>query len=86
VRANEVFVATEPPHAVAHANQLAGQVAARVGDGPGSELVEVDVGGARLVARVSSERAAALGLDAGRRVWLVLSAASVRGGFASASS
>ena len=44
--------------------------------GPGSELVEVDVGGARLLARVSADRAAELDLAAGRRVWLVVSAAT----------
>jgi molybdate transport system ATP-binding protein len=81
VRADEVVLATEAPRGVAQANLLEGAIAGRVPDGPGSELVEVDVGGPRLLARVSAPRAAELGLDPGRRVWLVISAAHVRGGF-----
>ena len=86
VRASEVLLATEPPRGVAHANLLEGKVVARSQGGPGSELVEVDVGGSLLVSRVSLQRAAELDLDLGRRVWLVLSAAHVRGGFPGASS
>ena len=86
VRASEVVLATEPPSGLAQANLLEGEITGRGLDGPGSELVEVDVGGSLLLARVSSDRAAELRLDAGRRVWLVISAARVRGGFPAASS
>jgi molybdate transport system ATP-binding protein len=86
VRASEVLLATEPPRGVAHANLLEGKVVARSPGGPGTELVEVDVGGSLLVSRVSQQRAAELDLDPGRRVWLVVSAAHVRGGFPGASS
>jgi molybdate transport system ATP-binding protein len=81
VRANEVVLATELPRAIAHANLLEGKIVGRAFDGATSELVEVDVGGPVLLARVSPERAAELQLDPGRSVWLVLSAAHVRGGF-----
>jgi len=81
VRANEVVLATEPPRGIAHVNLLEGKIAARAQDGPTDELIEVDIGGPRLLARVSRQRAGELGLDLGRPVWLVLSAAHVRGGF-----
>jgi molybdate transport system ATP-binding protein len=86
VRASEVLLATQTPHGLAQSNLLEGSIAARAHDGPGSELVEVDVGGARLLARVSADRAAELDLCAGRRVWLVVGAATVRGGFPAAAS
>ncbi len=79
IRASELSVASEPPHGFAHANVLEGTVVSRAAEGPESELVEVDVGGARLLARISAARASALGLDAGRRVWLVVNDARVRG-------
>jgi molybdate transport system ATP-binding protein len=79
VRASEVLLATEAPHGLAQANVLEGSVAALGPDGPGAALVDVDVGGARLLARVSADRAAELGLTTGQRVWLIVSAASVRG-------
>jgi molybdate transport system ATP-binding protein len=81
VRASEVVLCAEAPRGLAHANLLEGTIAGRSPDGPGSLLLEVDIGGPRLLVRVSSQRAAELGLDGGRRVWLVLSAATVRGGF-----
>jgi molybdate transport system ATP-binding protein len=79
VRASEVLLATEAPHGVAQTNVLEGEIAALGRDGPGAALVDVDVGGARLLARVSADRAAELDLSTGRRVWLIVSAASVRG-------
>jgi molybdate transport system ATP-binding protein len=86
VRASEVVLCAEAPRGLAHADVLEGTVARRAPDGPGSELFEVDVGGPRLLTRVSSQRAADLGLGEGRRVWLAISAATVRGGFPSATS
>jgi molybdate transport system ATP-binding protein len=79
VRASEVVLATEAPRGIAQVNLLEGTIASRALETPGSELVEVDVGGARLLARVSAPRAAELELDPGRCVWLVLSAATLRG-------
>jgi len=81
VRASEVVLATEAPRGIAQSNLLEGWIASRAPESPGCDLVEVDVGGPRLLARVSSARAAELDLAAGRRVWLVVGAASVRGAF-----
>ena len=81
LRASEVIVATEAPHGLAHANVLEGTIAALTPEAPGVQLVEVDVGGARILSRASAERTSELGLAAGRRVWLVVSAASLRGDF-----
>jgi molybdate transport system ATP-binding protein len=81
VRASEVVLAAEPPRGLAQSNLIEGEIAARALDGPRQELVEVDVGGQRLLARVSADRAEELGLSLGRRVWLVIGAATVRGHF-----
>jgi molybdate transport system ATP-binding protein len=86
VRASEVVVATEAPRGVAHDNVLEGTITGISGDGPGTAIAEVEVGEARLLARVSTESCAELGLAAGRRVWLVVSAAAVRGVVPSGSS
>ena len=67
---------------IAQSNLLEGRIAARGPDGPGSELVEVDVGGPRAAARACRRSAPRrCDLAAGRRVWLVVTAARVRGGF-----
>jgi molybdate transport system ATP-binding protein len=81
VRASEVVVATEPPRGLAQENVLAGRIATLVAEAAGSRLVEVDVGGPRLLSRVTATRASELGLGVGQKVWLVVSSAAVRGDF-----
>jgi molybdate transport system ATP-binding protein len=84
VRASEVVLATEPPRGLAQANLLEGRIAALVPEATGSQLVEVDVGGPRLLSRASAERARELRLSVGQKVWLVVSSAAVRGDFPAA--
>jgi molybdate transport system ATP-binding protein len=86
VRASEALVATEAPSGLAQSNVLEGTITALAAEAPGAQLVEVDVGGACLLSRVPAERASALGLAAGRRVWLVISSATLRGDLPVASS
>ncbi len=86
VRASEAIVATEAPLGLAQSNLLEGTITALAAETPGAQLAEVDVGGARLLSRVPAERAHALGLAVGRRVWLVVSSATLRGDLPAASS
>jgi molybdate transport system ATP-binding protein len=85
VRASEVVVAIEPPRGLAQENLLEGRISALTLEATGSRLVEVDVGGPRLLSRASASRAGELGLSVGQKVWLVVSSASVRGDFPAAS-
>ena len=86
VRASEVVIATEPPCGLAQENLLEGRISALTVEATGSRLVEVDVGGPRLLSRASANRASELGLGVGQKVWLVVSSASVRGDFPGVSS
>ncbi|MEW6416452.1 MAG: molybdenum ABC transporter ATP-binding protein [Pseudomonadota bacterium] len=61
-------------------NQLPGTITAIADDGdPALTLVQADLGGAAVVARVARRGVAALGLEPGRAVWLEIKAASALG-------
>lgn len=77
ILAQDVMLATERPRGVSALNVLAGRVTAvRLGDGPGA-LVQLSVGGAPMLARITRRSAAALGLETGLTVFAVLKAVSV---------
>lgn len=76
VRAQDVLVAAEEPRALAQPNVLRGTVTAVSDEAAGLQLVELDVGGARLLARAAAERVAALGLGVGKSAWVVVNHAS----------
>jgi ABC-type molybdate transport system ATPase subunit len=44
-----------------------------------SELLEIDIGGASVVARVTSAASAELALSVGRTVWVLVKTVSLRG-------
>jgi molybdate transport system ATP-binding protein len=84
--ARDLIVATEEPRGLGQPSSLVGTIASLEAESPEALLVEVDVGSARLLSRVGSERARELGLAIGRRVWLVVNVASLGGAFPGASS
>jgi molybdate transport system ATP-binding protein len=86
VLARDVVLATEEPKGLVQASSLPGAISKFTPETPETLLVEVDVGGARLLSRVTSGRARELGLERGSRVWLVISAASLRGDLPAATS
>ena len=79
VLARDVILATAPPHGLSVRNALAGTLAEIVAEGSDAVLAVVDLAGARLLARVTREAVAELGLQPGLPVWALIKAASLRG-------
>jgi molybdate transport system ATP-binding protein len=77
--ARDLILATQPPRGLSVRNCLAGVLARIAADDPGTCLVEVDIGGPRVLAQVTASAAAELGLEAGRNLWVLVKAVSLRG-------
>lgn len=77
VRAEDVMLAREEPRAISANNVLAATVTA-VHAGPGAQAdVQLDCGGAKLVARITRASAARLGLEAGIPVFAIVKSVTV---------
>jgi molybdate transport system ATP-binding protein len=79
VLARDVIVATQEPRGLSVRNALRGTVSAIADDGPGADLVTLDVGGALLMSRITKAATAELSLAPGTPVWALVKAASLRG-------
>lgn len=77
--ARDVILATEEPRGLSVRNEIRGRVAELSSDDGNSILVSVDIGGATVLARVTRRAVAALGLQPGREVWVLVKAMSTRG-------
>jgi len=79
VLARDVILATEAPRGLSVRNALRGTLAALVDEGPDAVLAAIEVGGTRLLARVTRAAVAELALGPGQPVWALVKAASLRG-------
>lgn len=79
VPARDVLLALAPVSGLSVRNQLQGVIVALHREAPGAWLVEIDVGGARLLARVTAGAARELSLEAGRAIHVLVKAESLRG-------
>ena len=80
VPAQDVMIALRPPEGISALNVLAVRVLAiRQGEGPGA-IVTLDLGGERLLARVTRRSVAALGLAEGQAVFAVLKSVALAQG------
>jgi molybdate transport system ATP-binding protein len=77
--ARDLILATEPPRGLSVRNTLHGTIAAMSADIEHTQLVEIDIGGPRVMARVTQAASAELGLRAGQSVWVLVKAVSLRG-------
>jgi molybdate transport system ATP-binding protein len=77
VAATDVSVALERPRATSILNVLAATVVERRDDQRGRSLVQLDLGGARLLARLTRRSASLLGLEPGRPVYAQIKGAGV---------
>jgi molybdate transport system ATP-binding protein len=77
--AREVILATRPPDYLSVRNALEGVVAEMVPDEADACLIRVDIGGASILARVTTAAVEDLQLRNGGRVWALIKAVSVRG-------
>jgi molybdate transport system ATP-binding protein len=76
--ARDIILATREPQGLSVRNQLRGTIRSIVDDA-GSDLIEVDVGNAPVLARVTRDATRELGLAAGQPVWVLVKAVSTRG-------
>ncbi len=77
--ARDVIVATRRPEGLSVRNALEGRVTQITADDEHTDLIEIDVGGVRLVSRVTCAATRELGLAPGARVWALVKAVSIRG-------
>jgi molybdate transport system ATP-binding protein len=80
IPAQDVMISLRPPEGISALNVLAVRVLAiRQGEGPGA-IVTLDLGGERLLARVTRRSVAALGLAEGQAVFAVLKSVALAQG------
>jgi molybdate transport system ATP-binding protein len=77
--ARDIILATEKPHGLSVRNTLQGVISEMSPDEDEAVLVKVDIGGATVLARVTSDAASALNLSPGTPVWVLVKAVSTRG-------
>jgi molybdate transport system ATP-binding protein len=76
--ARDLILATQPAHGLSVRNSIAGVVQDIRDDVHESQLVTVDIGGARVLARVTRDAVEALALRHGCPVWVLVKAVSIR--------
>jgi molybdate transport system ATP-binding protein len=76
VRAGDILLATEAPRGLSARNVISGRITSLVREGP-TVVARVDAG-APFVVHVTPGAADALGLEAGRQVWLIIKTYSCR--------
>ena len=77
--ARDIILATEKPQGISVRNTLQGVVSRTSPDEGDAVLVEVDIGGATVLARITGEATVALSLRPGSAVWVLVKAVSTRG-------
>jgi molybdate transport system ATP-binding protein len=79
ILARDVIVATEAPRSLSVRNELAGTIVAIAADEPDADLVSIDVGGATILARITSAATRSLGLHPGMAAWALVKSVSLSG-------
>jgi molybdate transport system ATP-binding protein len=79
ILARDVIVATREPQFLSVRNVLRGKVAGISRDTGEADLVSIDVGGAIVMARITSAATRDLGLAPGNTAWVLIKAVSMRG-------
>jgi molybdate transport system ATP-binding protein len=77
--ARDVILATERPENISVRNIMTGAIARIAGDDADTDMVHIDIGGPLVLARVTRAASAALNLQQGKRVWVLVKAVSIRG-------
>jgi molybdate transport system ATP-binding protein len=77
--ARDVILATSRPENLSVRNMLTGTIASIARDDAETELIHVDIGGPLVLARVTRAASAALRLQPGTPVWVLVKAVSIRG-------
>lgn len=76
--ARDLIVATEAPRHLSVRNSLPGLITSVANDVDDSDLIAIDIGGIRIMARVTTAATRELGLAPGKPVWALVKTASLR--------
>jgi len=77
--ARDLILGVEPPRGLSVRNCLEGTIVRLAPDAARTHLVEIDIGGPRLIAQVTTSASAELDLRVGRRLWVLVKTVSLRG-------
>jgi molybdate transport system ATP-binding protein len=77
--ARDVILATERPENISVRNIMTGTIARIASDDAETDMVHVDIGGPTVLSRVTRAASAALDLQQGKQVWVLVKAVSIRG-------
>lgn len=77
--ARDIIVATQAPQSLSVRNSLKGVITAVTADEDDSDLIDIDIGGTVIMARVTRAATRELGLATGLKVWALVKAVSLRG-------
>jgi molybdate transport system ATP-binding protein len=77
--ARDLIIGVEPPRGLSVRNCLEGTLVRLAPDAARTHLVEIDIGGPRLIAQVTTSASAELNLSVGRRLWVLVKTVSLRG-------
>ncbi len=77
--ARDVILATHPVDGLSVRNSLTGTIVRIAADSADTDLVEVDIGGAIVIARLTRAASVALALRVEMRVWVLIKSVSIRG-------
>jgi molybdate transport system ATP-binding protein len=79
ILARDVIVATREPHGLSVRNMLRGTVTAIASDAGDADLVSIDIGGATIMARITTAATRDLALAPGVGAWALVKTVSMRG-------
>jgi molybdate transport system ATP-binding protein len=77
--ARDVILATARPENISVRNIMTGTIARIAGDDADTHMIHIDIGGPLVLARVTRAASAALDLQQGKSVWVLVKAVSIRG-------
>ncbi|HEY2591041.1 MAG TPA: molybdenum ABC transporter ATP-binding protein [Steroidobacteraceae bacterium] len=77
--ARDLILGVEPPRGLSVRNCLEGTLVRLAPDAARTQLVEIDIGGPRLIAQVTTSASTELNLRAGQRLWVLVKTVSLRG-------
>ncbi|HVF18572.1 MAG TPA: TOBE domain-containing protein, partial [Steroidobacteraceae bacterium] len=77
--ARDIILATQPVDGLSVRNRVQGTISRIASEDRDTDLVDVDIGGAIVVARLTRAASSALGLRVGMSVWVLIKSVSIRG-------
>jgi molybdate transport system ATP-binding protein len=77
--ARDVILATQPVEGLSVRNSVQGTIARIVAEDQNTDMVEVDIGGPIVLARLTRAASSSLALRPGQQVWALVKAVSIRG-------